>query len=445
LIIFINNISFNIMNKSAAVAILFLFFSISLIPLAMSQVKPSEHINPMVNEFDFIVSLVQEIDENLVYSYLSELVAFGPRYTGTDNCSQAAQYIYNNFRDFGLSAQIEPWEYAGYKSQNVVGELVGTNQSDAVVLMTAHYDTVIESPGADDDASGVAAVLAAAHVMCKYTFVHTIRFVAFSGEEVGTYGSFHHARWAYERGDNIVAVINIDMVGYAESTRGGRLLRVFETRRTQWLSELLIEVSSRYSKYVDLAVEPIPNYIGADHQAFLDYGYDAVFCAHYDGYRWGHSRNDTLDHINITYQTKATRLLLAMVATLASQSIPLQVLITAPCEGCFYLGNFSIFSLPLGWFWFLQLRGITVAVGSPLAMAEVRSTDDVDYVIFCLDDIFITWDRTPPYHWRIEGKHGPFIGRHVLRVYAYDIRGRVASDEMDIILYSLAYQYAPWN
>jgi hypothetical protein len=105
----------------------------------------------------------------------------------------------------------------------------------------------------------------------------------------------------------------------------------------------------------------------------------------------------------------------------------------------------SLVPLPFGWFWFLQLRGITVAFGSPLAMVEVRSTADIDYVIFCLDDIFITWDRTPPYHWQIEGKHGPPIGRHVLRVYAYDTYGRIARDEMDIIIYSLAYQYAPWS
>ena len=284
-------------------------------------------------------------------------------------------------------------------------------------------------------------MLAAAHVMHKYTFNHTIRFVAFSGEEVGTYGSFHHARWAYERGDNIIAVINIDMVGYAETAHGGRLLRVFETQRTQWLSNLLIDVSGQYQDYIALNVESIPNYIGADHQAFLDYGYDGVFCAHYDGYPWGHSQNDTLDRINITYLVKASRLLLSVVATLASQSIPLQVQITAPREGSFYLGNFSIYTLPLGWFWFLQLRGITVAFGSPLAMVEVRSIDSIEYVIFCLDDIFITWDRTPPYQWQIQGKYSPPIGRHVLRVFAYDTHGRVASDEMDIIIYSLAYQY----
>jgi len=433
------------MDKTTAVAVTLLFFSTSLFPLALSQASYHENKTLTSDNQGSIVALIQQIDSNLVSSYLQGLVAFGPRYTGTENCSKAAQYIYDTFQSLGLFTQMEPWAYAGFESQNVVATLNGTGHSDAVVLMTAHYDTVLVSPGADDDASGVATILAAAHVMSDYTFNHTIRFVAFSGEEVGTYGSFHHARWAYERGDNIVAVINIDMVGFAESTRGGGLLRVFQTQRTKWLSELFINVSNRYHEFIDLTVEAIPNYIGADHQAFLDYGYDGVFCAHYDGYPWGHSENDTLDHINATYHVKATRLLLSIVATLASRVIPLQVLLTTPREGCFYLGNFSTLSLPLAWFWFLQLRGITIAFGSPLATVEVHNTDNIDYVIFCLDDTFITWDRTPPYEWQIEGKYGPPMGRHVLRVYAYDTKGRVASDEMDIIIYSLAYQHAPWH
>ena len=433
------------MYKTIAVVVTLLFFSTSLFPLGFSQPIHDETNTLTRGNEDSILEMVHQIDSNLVSSYLQDLVAFGPRYTGTENCSKAAQYIYDTFQSQGLFTQLEPWTYAGFESQNVVATLNGTGHSNAVVLMTAHYDTVLVSPGANDDASGVATILAAAHVMGAYTFNHTIRFVAFSGEEVGTYGSFYHARRSYERGDNIVAVINIDMVGFAESTRGGRVLRVFETLRTKWLSELCINVSDRYHEILNLTVETIPNYIGADHQAFLDYGYDGVFFAHYDGYQWGHSENDTLDHINATYHVKSTRLLLSIVATLASRFIPLQVLFMTPREGCLYLGNFSILSLPLGLFWFLQLRGITIAFGSPLATVEVRSIDTIEYVIFCLDDTFITWDRTPPYNWQIEGKYAPPIGRHILRAYAYDSKGRVASDEMDILIYSLAYQYAPYK
>jgi len=65
--------------------------------------------------------------------------------------------------------------------------------------MSARYDCTSGSLGADDDGSGVAAVLASASIMSHYAFNHTIRFIAFSGEEVGTYGSFTYAKEAYER------------------------------------------------------------------------------------------------------------------------------------------------------------------------------------------------------------------------------------------------------
>ncbi|MDD5777918.1 MAG: M20/M25/M40 family metallo-hydrolase [Candidatus Thermoplasmatota archaeon] len=433
------------MHAPTAVAAAALLLALSLSPAVFSlpALQPSDAAGEEGPAT--IADMIEQVDVSLVSRYLEGLVAFGPRYTGTENCSLAAQYIHDQFRTLGLWTRFDPWRYAGFESRNVVATLNGTGDSDALVLMTAHYDTVPSSPGADDDASGVASVLAAAAVLSQHSFPHSIRFVAFSGEEVGTYGSFHHARQSYERGDNIRAVINADMVGYAGTARGGRLLRVFESPRTEWLSALLVNVSTLYWNQIELGVERVPNYIGADHQAFLDYGYDALFCAHYDGYPWGHSRNDTLDRINYSYQVKATRLLLSAVATLAGQPVPLQVLLTAPREGCLYLGNWSLLPLPLGWFWFLRLRGITVALGSPVARAEVRSTAAIDYVIFCLDDIFITWDRSPPYEWKIQGKHGPPLGRHVLRVYAYDVEGRVASDEMDLIIYTLDYQYAPWN
>ena len=389
-----------------------------------------------------ILDMVERVNESMVLYYLDSLMSFGPRYTGSENCSAAAQWIHNEFTAMGLDTHFDTWSYAGFSSQNVVATLKGSDNAE--IILSAHYDCTPGSLGADDDGSGIATMMTAAELMSQHTFNHTVRFIAFSGEEVGTYGSFSYARQAYERGDTIRAVVNLDMVGYADTARGGSMVRMFSTERTEWLADFSRDVTARYPS-LDMSVDVVPNYRGADHQAFLDYGYDAAFYAHVDGYPWANSPEDTPDHLNHTYQVKATRYFLALTAELALQKVPLQVHIMAPREGQLYLGNLPLLPLAGGRLWFTGLRGATVLLGSTTATVSVSSIHEVEKVIFCIDDIFITWDSSPPYEWRIQGKHAPPLGRHTLRVVAYDTEGNVASDEMDIVIVTLAYQYAPWH
>ncbi|MFO8132607.1 MAG: M20/M25/M40 family metallo-hydrolase [Thermoplasmatota archaeon] len=396
----------------------------------------NSHGNPDIQE------MIDRVNESMVHEYLEELVSFGPRYTGSDNCSAAARWIHDEFTAMGLHTRLHEWSYAGYSSQNVVATLNGS--SDSEIILSAHYDTVPRSPGANDDGSGVASLLAAAEVMRTYTFSHTIRFIAFSGEEVGTYGSYTYARQAYQRGDRIRAVVNLDMIGYADTAEGGTTARMFCPDRAAWLADFSQSVTTRYPA-LDMSVEVVPNYRGADHQAFVDYGYDAAFYAHVDGYPWGHSANDTLDHINASYHCKATRLFTAIAGELTLQEVPLQVRLTAPREGQLYLGDLPLLQISGGRLWYTGLRGATVLLGSATAAASVEHEHPVERVTFCIDDIFISWDSSPPYQWRIQGKHAPPLGRHTLRVVAYDTQGNVATDEMDIHIVTLAYQYAPWT
>jgi len=124
------------------------------------------------------------IEDDIVLGYLENLTDFGPRVTGSQACQQAGEYIYNEFESYGLEARYDDWSYYGYDGNNIEGTLQGINEtSDQIYIICAHYDTVSGSPGADDDGSGTAAVLAAAYLMSQYEFNHTIRFVAFDGEE----------------------------------------------------------------------------------------------------------------------------------------------------------------------------------------------------------------------------------------------------------------------
>jgi len=392
--------------------------------------------------YEDIVEMIGQVNESIVFYYFDKLMEFGARYTGSTNCTLAGEYIYNEFSKMGLDVEYHNWEFKGFKSRNIVGTLEGVNpKNNAIILFSAHYDCTPGSMGADDDGSGVAAVMAAAHIMSKYTFNHTIRFIAFSGEEVGLCGSFTYARDSYKKGDNIYAVLNADMIGYSNSTYGGKIIRFFKVDRSEWISDFCQTVSEKYSNHLDLRVEKTPNYRGADHQAFIDYGYDAVFIAHYDSYPWANSPEDTPDHINHTYQVKATKFLLACLAELAIKPIDVQVIITHPKEGRLHIFNLSILEMNFGKIWYKDLRATTFIFGRTNACVKVFSEEDINYVIFCLDEKFIQWDRQPPYEWKIEGKHYPPIGKHKLIVYAYTISGKVASDEMDIWIFTLEYQY----
>jgi hypothetical protein len=394
---------------------------------------------------NFIIELIEQINETRVLYFYENLMSFGVRYTGTENCSRAGDWIYEEFDKMDLDVEFHPWEQKKFEDRNVIATHPGIDSSsNAIFIICAHYDTVKKSPGANDDGSGVVATLAIAEILSKYSFNHTIQFIAFSGEEVGTYGSFNYAREAYNRGDNIVAVLNLDIIGYAETTQGGRILRYFHEEPSTWIGEFAQEISTKYLDIIDMTVENIPNYPGADHQAFVDYGYDGVWIAQHDPNRVGHSPNDTLANINITYHIKATKLMLAVLTELAIRPIKIQVILRTPLEGMGYIYNHPVIKLSFPRCYFLRLRGITFVLGRAMANAEVICDENIRYVIFAINNVFTYWDREPPYEWKIQGKFYPLMGRHTLKVYAISESGEMDTDEMDIIFLSLSYQYGKW-
>src|SRR5512137_1006061 len=117
----------------------------------------------------------------------------------------------------GIAVRYDHWSIGGKTSDNVEAKFKGTDEfSNEIYIICAHYDTVSSAPGADDDASGTVAVLMAALIMSQkhLQFNHTIKFVAFSGEEQGLLGSRIYAANATNEGWNIIGVLNADMISY---------------------------------------------------------------------------------------------------------------------------------------------------------------------------------------------------------------------------------------
>ena len=352
-----------------------------------------------------IEDLINEVNESRLKYFYDNLLSFGVRYTGTPNCSKAGDWIYSEFKNMGLYVEYHNWSYDIYESRNIVANIHGNDKSsNAVYILSAHYDTFYNSPGANDDGSGVVAIMTIAEILKNYNFNHTIRFIAFSGEELGAYGSYKYALEAYKREENIVAVLNLDIIGYAETKEGGKILRFFHESPSDWIATYAQEISEKYYDILDISIENLPNYPGADNQAFVDYGYDGVWIAQHDPNRVGHSPEDTYDNINISYQMKATKIMTAITAELALKPIKIQVIIKEPFEGMGYINNKPIIELGFPDNFFQRLRGITIAFGRPIAKVEVRCNEPIKYVIFSINDAFTLWDYEPPYEWKIQGK-----------------------------------------
>ncbi|YAF96421.1 MAG: M20/M25/M40 family metallo-hydrolase [Nodularia sp. CChRGM 3473] len=136
------------------------------------------------------------------------------RYTTTER-SQTRTYITTELRKFGWQPHLEKFA----EGVNIFAERLGTNQAAGAVLVAAHYDTVNLSPGADDNASGVAVVLEVARLLGSQPTPLTLQLAFFDQEETGLLGSKAFVTKA-ERLQNLKGVIVMDMVGYACYTVG---------------------------------------------------------------------------------------------------------------------------------------------------------------------------------------------------------------------------------
>lgn len=136
---------------------------------------------------------------------------------------QTAEYVSGNFRAYGYTVREEPYQVDGRQAVNIEVELKGSRKPEEIVVIGAHYDSAMGSPGANDNASGVAALLELARRFSTITPERTIRFVAFTNEEppwflTGLMGSRVYTAAARKRGDKIIAMLSLETIGYYTDT-----------------------------------------------------------------------------------------------------------------------------------------------------------------------------------------------------------------------------------
>jgi photosystem II stability/assembly factor-like uncharacterized protein len=212
---------------------------------------------------------------------------------------------------------------AGNPYINVVATIPGAIHPTYEYLITAHYDDISQTamsyaPGADDNASGTAAVLEAAAVMKDYNFQNTVKFVCFPAEEQGLIGSYMYAGKASSRGDNIRGVLNFDMISYDGNHDGH--IEVHTDSNSMYLADLFISTISDYE--LGFTTNKIIINTGndySDHASFWEYGYKAILGIEddYDFNPYYHRTGDKISAFDTTYFRKYCQAGLAAFATLA--------------------------------------------------------------------------------------------------------------------------------
>jgi hypothetical protein len=268
-----------------------------------------------------LAKLIEELTESIYLRFLENITAFEHRVTTSLNCEQAGRYIYKEFKRMGLEVRYHNWSWEDYYGSNIEATIKGLDKnSDEIYIVCAHYDTVW-CKGADDNGSGTAAVLAAAEIMSRYAFNHTVRFVTFSGEEEGVIGSYFYALEAYQSNENIVAVLNVDMIGYADNKKDAEIVRVIQDTNSEWISEVSKRVSLEYSQHINLEVKREGPYGGSDHYRFWYFGYNAIWYHEFAFNPWYHTSGDTIEHMNPSYATRVSKLIMATLVDLSELRI----------------------------------------------------------------------------------------------------------------------------
>jgi Zn-dependent M28 family amino/carboxypeptidase len=136
------------------------------------------------------------------------------------NLSRAAEFIENEFSFLGMEVESQAYGTYSTRVKNLIVEKRGRNIAMPSIVIGAHYDTVIDTPGADDNASGVAGLLELARLLRGYPNERTIQFVAFTLEEppyfyTSKMGSRMYAKRLKVDGIRVQLMISLEMIGYA--------------------------------------------------------------------------------------------------------------------------------------------------------------------------------------------------------------------------------------
>jgi hypothetical protein len=226
----------------------------------------------------------------------------------------AIDHLVARLHEFGYDPELQWFEPRGTRTANVVVRIPGSVSPEVVYAVSAHFDSNLRSPGADDNTSATVGLLEMARILADHTLPATVEIAFFTGEEAGLLGSREYVRRAVASGKKLVGALNNDMIGWAENNRLDNTIRYSNDgiRDVQHGAAIL---------FSDLITFDAKYYKSTDAAAYYDaYGdivggigsYPILANPHY------HQVHDVLETVNHQLVAEVAKVTMASAVLLAS-------------------------------------------------------------------------------------------------------------------------------
>ncbi len=268
------------------------------------------------NRVDF-GDMLNQVNADSIIWFMQQLQDFTTRFSGAPNRFAVADWIKNQFLRFGISnAHTELFYAENLDQYNAVATIPGSIDEDKYIIIGGHHDSItfgsdpmISAPGADDNASGAAAVLEIARVMKanNYQPECTIKFITFAFEEMGGYGSQFDVQNTLQAGDDIKLVIIYDMIANCTAAPGSWILHLNPYDGSEGYADLaynLIDTQTSLIPFIEYAES---NSHASDSYFYWQAGFPIIFYHEAQFSPFYHSINDVVANCNPQYVREAVK------------------------------------------------------------------------------------------------------------------------------------------
>ncbi len=295
-------------------------------PMDLGTLEESDKLKTELK--DYVYTLANDIGERNIYHFAQ--------------LEQTAQFIEDQLKTWNYVVSSQNYPIQDKTFRNIIAEKKGLKDADQILVIGAHYDSVWMSPGANDNASGIASLLALAHIFKNKTLNYTVRFAAFTNEEPPFFqtdkmGSMVYAQACRDKKEKVVFMISLETMGYFSNEKHSQhyplLLKWFypdtgnfigfigNYHSRSWIknSVLIFKNNTNFPCEYAILPESLPGVGWSDHWSFWKMGYPAMMVTDTAPFRYPdyHTVQDTyekIDYDNLTCVVKGLEFIIEELA-----------------------------------------------------------------------------------------------------------------------------------
>jgi len=327
-------VAFHFISLSSGLASLFLLLTVIQANLFGQEDKTAARTSAETNTQERLRKIVTHLSETIGERNL----------TKPNKVKETVAYLQKELESSGYKITKQTFQVNGIDCHNLIAEVIGEGKPDEIIVVGAHYDSAQGTPGANDNGSGVAALLEIAKQLHGKPYSRTVRYVAFANEEPpyfqrdGQMGSWVYAKACRERKDNLKVVLSLETMGYftdeANSQKYPPLLAPLYPSTGNFIGlvsnlpsrKLLDDVAKHLKTHckVDVQKGALPGDLQgvgwSDHWSFWQEGYEGLMVTDTALFRYPHyhAPEDTVDKLTFKPYAQVVDGLAKTVADLAN-------------------------------------------------------------------------------------------------------------------------------